>query len=161
MNNSQINERYYPKQPLLELTNARFNSEFSNGKNYKITIDDKIHIGSTYEELKTRLKGHLTNKNSTVYEYICKTATDIIKMEFIVNAPSADKKSLEAVENKHIWKRVLNKRCNPNKTKKIEYQVNIETKDELQERIKQLDTKFEIKENEKKKYYTIDKKVKK
>lgn len=36
----------------------------------------------------------------------------------------------------------------------------METKDELQERIKQLDTKFEIKDNEEKKYYTADKNVK-
>lgn len=71
------------------------------------------------------------------------------------------KRALKLLRINIYGKRVLNKRCNPNKTKKIEYQVNIETKDELQERIKQLDTKFEIKENEKKKYYTIDKKVKK
>ena len=46
LNNSQINERYYPrKQPLLEFTNARFNSQFKIGKICKITIDDKIILG--------------------------------------------------------------------------------------------------------------------
>lgn len=48
-------------------------------------------------------------------------------------------------------------RYNPNKTKKIGYQVKIETKHESQERIKQLDTKFEIKDKKEKKYYTTDK----
>ena len=55
------------------------------------------------------------------------------------------KRGLEAVENKHISEfadkysdRVLNKRSNPNKrVKKVEYKVNIETNNELQERIKQ------------------------
>lgn len=58
----------------------------------------------------------MTNKNSSVYEYIDKNSTDTIKLELIVNASSADKKSLEAVENKHkgefadrYGKRVLNK----------------------------------------------------
>lgn len=52
---------------------------------------------------------------------------------------------------------VFRTRYNPNKTKKIGYQVKIETKDESQERIKQLDTKFEIKDKKEKKYYTTDK----
>ena len=39
-----------------------------------------------------------------------------------------------------MWKRVLNK-IQSKQTKKIEYQVKIEIKDELQEGIKQLDTK--------------------
>ena len=52
-----------------------------------------------------------------MYEYIDKNSTDTIQMKLIVNAPSADKKSLdhEAVENKYIGefedkygKRVLN-----------------------------------------------------
>ena len=70
-------------------------------------------------------------------------------------ASHVDNGSLElAVENKRIAefsdkyrKRVLNEGCNPiNKVKKIEYRVKIETKDELpQEKIKQLDAKFEIK----------------
>ena len=115
--NSQINERYYPrKQALLKMANARFNSRFKTGKIYEITIEDKIYIWSTWEELRTGLKGHLPNKNSSVYEYIDKNSTDTIKMELIVNASSADKKSLEAVENKHkgefadrYGKRVLNK----------------------------------------------------
>ena len=65
------------------------------------------------------------------------------------------KESLQTDMENVFWTRY-----NPNKTKKIEYQVKIETKDELQERIKQLDTKFEVKDNEEKKYYTIDKNVK-
>lgn len=99
-----------------------------------------------------------------MYEYIDKNSTDTIKMELIVNASSADKKSLEAVENKHkgefadrYGKRVLNK-IQSKQTKKIEQQVKIETKDDLQERIKQLDTKFQIKDNDENKYYTTDKK---
>ena len=62
------------------------------------------------------------------------------------------KESLQTDMENVFWTRY-----NPNKTKKFGYQVKIETKDESQERIKQLDTKFEIKDKKEKKYYTTDK----
>ena len=40
-------------------------------------------------------------KQQCVYEYIDKNSTDTIKIKLIVNASSADKKNLEAVENKN------------------------------------------------------------
>lgn len=70
INQREINKKYENRhQPGLELTNSKFNSSYIKGKIYKVTFDnDLIYIGSTCEELETRLKWHLTNKNSQVYK---------------------------------------------------------------------------------------------
>ena len=153
INNRELNNKYFNrKSPVLELTNTRFNSLFSNGKIYKVTFtNDKIYIGSTCEELSTRLTWHLTNKNSQVYKHKDKKP----KIELIVNAPSNDKKSLESVENGYIEEyaekydnRLLNIRCNPlKKVKKINYKVNIENKEQLDARIAELEGKITIKDD--------------
>ena len=61
-------------------------------KSNKVTFDNGyVYIGSTCEELETRLKWHLTNNKSQVFKYINKNP----KIELIVNAPSNNKKKLE------------------------------------------------------------------
>ena len=134
LNNKEVNNKYFNrKQPVLELVNSRFNSLYKNGKIYKITFDDEnIYIGSTCEELATRLKWHLSNTKSQVF----KRKDENPKIELIIDAPGNDKRSLEKVENGYIQeyaekygKLLLNIKSNPNnKTKKIEYNVNIENK---------------------------------
>ena len=77
-------------------------------------------------------------------------------MELIIEAPCNDKKSLEKVENGYIQEyaekfgnKLLNIKCNPlKKVKKVEYQVKIETKDELMKRIEKLEKKLIIKDDE-------------
>lgn len=116
-----------------------------------------VYIGSTCEELKTRLKWHLASNRSQVFKH--KNQNPVI--ELIVNAPSKDKKSLEKVENGYIdeyaekyGKLLLNIKSNPIKKKKIEYIVNIENKQQLEERIAKLEEKLIIKDDtENKKLY--------
>ena len=162
LNNKEVNNKYVNRrQPLLELMNAKFISLYKNGKIYQVTFDDeKIYVGSTCEELETRLSWHLTNPQSQVYKNKNKNP----KIELIVNAPSGDKKSLEKVENEHIYdfskiygKKLINIKENPNiKPKKIEYQVSIENQQQLEERIAKLDNKLKIKDNTKNNFWYID-----
>lgn len=58
------------EQPRLELVNSHFNSDYLKGKIYKITLKkcDKVYIGSTCEELETRLKWHVSNNTSQVFK---------------------------------------------------------------------------------------------
>ena len=86
-----------------------------------------MYIGSTYEELDTRLKWHLSNEKSSVFKNKDKEP----KIKLIVSAPSKDKKNLERVEIRYIEEyaleygdKLLNKRSNalkkygkPNRTK--------------------------------------------
>jgi len=114
-----------------------------------LTLDDEnVYIGSTCEELKTRLKwrasiSNLSSNKSQVFKHKDKNP----KIELIIDAPSNDKKSLEKVENGYIQEyavkygeHLINIKSNPNnKTKKIEYKVNIENKTQLEERIAKLE----------------------
>ena len=162
LNNKEVNNKYENRrQPLLELMNTKFNSLYKNGKIYKVTLDNgKVYVGSTCEELETRLSWHLTNCKSQVHKNKNKNP----KIELIVKAPSGDKKSLEKVENEHISeyaeiydKKLINIKANPNiKPKKIEYQVNIENQQQLEERIAKLDNKLKIKDNVKNNYWYYD-----
>ena len=81
--------------PVLELCKAKFDSLYKNGKIYKVVFDNgNVYIGSTCEELKIRLKWHLSNKNSQVYKHINKNP----KIEFVVLVPSNEtnkKRNLE------------------------------------------------------------------
>ena len=80
--------------------------------------------------LKTRLNQHMEDAKSTVYKYINKNYVNETTVEPIVFATSVDqwtKKGLDAVENKRILEfadkyedRVLNKRNNPNKRRRLE-----------------------------------------
>ena len=71
LNNKEVNRRYINrKQPTLETVNSKFNNLFKNGQIYKITFDNNmIYIGSTCEDLKTRIKKHLLDNKSRVYKY--------------------------------------------------------------------------------------------
>ena len=142
------------------MINSKFNSLYKNGKIYKITFDNnKIYIGSTCEELETRLKWDLTSNKSQVF----KNKHNKPKIELLVDCPSYDKKSLEKVENSYIaedaekyGKRLLNIRSNPLKVKKVEYTVKIENKQQLEERIAKLDKKLAIKGDPVNKTYYYD-----
>ena len=162
LNNKEINNKYFNKrQPILELVNSKFNSLYKNGKIYKVTFDNgMVYVGSTCEELETRLKWHLSNMKSQVF----KNKKHNPKIKLIINAPSNDKKSLEQVENGYIHEyaekygnELINIRSNPNKkTKKIEYKVTIENKKQLEERIAKLENKLTIKDDAKNKCWLID-----
>ena len=150
VNNKEFNNKYFNrKKPVLELTNSRFNILYKNGKIYKVTFSDgSVYIGSTCEDLQTRLKYHLANKKSQVFKHKDKKP----KIELIVNAPSKDRKSLENTENSYIeeyaeiyGQKLLNIRGNPKtKTKKIEYKVEIENETQLKERKAKLEKKLTI-----------------
>ena len=144
VNNKVFNRKYFNRRsPVLELVNSKFNSLHKNGKIYKVTFSNKmVYIDSTCEELATRLKQHLTNKNSQVFKHKDKNP----KIELIVNAPSKDKKALEKTENRHIAefaekydKQLINIKSNPLKKKKTEYKVIMENKTQLEKRIAQLE----------------------
>ena len=96
LNNKEVNNKYLMRrQPNLELTNAKFNGSYRNGKIYRVRFDNgKIYIGSTCEELEMRLAWHLTNPGSQVYKY----KNNNPEIELIVGAPSSDKKHLEILK---------------------------------------------------------------
>ena len=162
LNNKEVNNKYLVRrQPVLEITNAKFNSLYRNGKIYHVTFDDgKIYVGSTCEDLELRLAWHLTNPGSQVHKHKNKNP----KIELIIDAPSYDKKHLEKTENEHIREyaeiygdKLINKRNNPNiKPKKFEFKVELENQKELEERIAKLDDKLQIKDNVEKKFWYID-----
>ena len=153
------NEYKIRSMPPLELTNAKFNSLYSEGKIYKILIDDKIYVGSTCEDLTTRLSRHLKDPKSQIYKHRKKKP----QIELIVKAPTNDKKSLEKIENAYIEDYaikygvlLLNVKANPLKPKKVQYKVEIEKQSQLEERIAKLDDKIKIKNNENDKFFYFD-----
>ncbi|XP_068704713.1 uncharacterized protein [Montipora foliosa] len=160
LNNAELNNKYVErKMPFLELTNAKFNSLYSEGKIYKVLVDDKVYIGSTCEELETRLNRHLKDPKSQIYKYRKKKPV----IELVVKAPTNDKKSLEKIENAYIQdyaakcgKSLLNVKANPMKPKKVQFKVEIENQKQLEERIAKLDDRIKIKDNEDKKYLYYD-----
>ena len=160
LDNSKLNTKYVNrKMPFLELTNAKFNSLYSEGKIYKILVDDKIYVGSTCEDLETRLSRHLKDRKSQIYKYRKKKP----QIELIVKAPTNDKKSLEKIENAYIEDYavkygvlLLNAKANPLKPKKVQFKVQIEKQSQLEERIAKLDDKIKIKDNEKDKFLYFD-----
>ena len=136
--------------PELELTNARENSLFENGKIYEVTFDNQmIYVGSTCEELETRLRWHKNNNKSQVYKF--RINKPVIKL--IVNTPCRDRKELERVEVEYIMDysknysdKLLNKQCNPLcKKKEIEHHFEIEDETKLRVRAG-LEKKLKIKE---------------
>ena len=162
MKNKEINNKYFNRRkPTLEIVNSKFNSLYKNGKIYKVTFNNgMVYVGSTCEDIETRLKWHLSNKKSQVFKHKNRNP----KIELIINAPSNDKKSLEKVENGYIHeyaekyvKQLLNIKSNPNnKIKRIEYDVKIENKKQLEERIAKLDKKLKIKDDVKNQRLYVD-----
>ncbi|XP_068677184.1 uncharacterized protein [Montipora foliosa] len=160
LDNKKLNTQYkIRKMPPLELTNAKFNSLYSEGKIYKILIDDKVYVGSTCEDLATRLSRHLKDPKSQIYKFRKKKP----QIELIVKAPTNDKKSLEKIENAYIEDYankygvlLLNVKANPLKPKKVQFKVQIEKKSQLEERIAKLDDKIKIRNNENDKFFYFD-----
>ena len=92
LDNKTLNKNYYNRRmPTLELINSKFNSLYKNGKIYKITFNknENIYIGSTCEELKTRLKWHISSKLSQIYKH----KNDEPTIELIINCPCNDRKN--------------------------------------------------------------------
>ena len=161
INNKEISNKYFNRRsPILELVNSKFNSLYKNGKIYKVTFDNKmVYVESTCEELETRFKWHLSNNKSQVFKHKDKNP----KIELIINAASNDKRGLEKVENGYIeeyaekyGKLLTNIKSNPLKVKKVKYNVNIENKKQLEERIAILENKLTIKDDEKNKQFYFD-----
>ncbi|XP_068692468.1 uncharacterized protein [Montipora foliosa] len=161
LSNKKLNTQYKNRSmPVLELTNAKLNSLYSEGKIYKILVDDKVYIGSTCEDLATRLSRHLKDPKSQIYKHRKKNP----QIELVIKAPTNDKKSLEKIENAYIedyavkyGSLLLNKKANPLKQpKKIQFKVEIEKQSQLEERIAELDSKIKIKDNENDKFFYFD-----
>ena len=160
LSNEKMKNKYKNRvMPPLELTNAKFNSLYSEGKIYKILVDDKVYVGSTCEDLETRLSRHLKDPKSQIYKHRKKKP----QIELIVKAPTNDKKSLEKIENAYIEDYavkygvlLLNVKANPLKPKKVQFKVEIEKQSQLEERIAKLDDKIKIKDNEKDKFLYFD-----
>ena len=162
--NSEVNRNYYPRSlPEIELTNAKKDDVFMDGKIYEVKFSNgKIYVGSTCENLETRLKWHLSNSKSQVYKF----SKFKPKINLIVNAPSFDKKKLEEIECKWIeWyankytDNLLNEKYNPSKKKqrkKLEHEVVIENHKQLQARVEQLEGKIKIKDNNVKEFWYYD-----
>ena len=160
LDNGNLNNKYKIRDmPVLELTNAKFNSLYSEGKIYKVLVDDKVYIGSTCEDLATRLSRHLKDNKSQIYKYRKKKPV----IELVVKAPTNDKKSLEKIENAYIQdyaekygELLLNVKANPLKPKKVVFKVQMENQKQLEERIAKLDDKIKIKDNENDKFLYFD-----
>lgn len=82
VNYIELNDRHcIQRQPLLELTNSKFRSFYSNSKIYKVMFSDgTVYVGLTCEDLETR---HLSNKNSQVFKHKDKNP----EIKLIVEAP--------------------------------------------------------------------------
>ena len=111
-------------------------------------------------ELETRLKWHLSNKNSQVFKHKDKNP----RIKLIIHAPYNNRKNLELVEHGYIeqyskkyGERLLNVKSNANKkAKKIMFEVKMETETQLSERIAKLNTKLAIKDDEKNSRFYFD-----
>ena len=146
------------------MTNSKLNSLYREGKIYKVTLNSgKIYVGSTCEDLNTRLNWHTTNKKSAIFKH----KNEEPKIELITDAPSKGKKSLERVENGYIEEYaekygdlLINIKCNPNKKpERIEYKVEIENEDQLRLRAG-LEKLIKIKDDTTNKLLYFDTKIK-
>lgn len=116
---------------------------------------DKVYIGSTTGELKTRLMQHLTNNKSPVDQY----RTQKPHINLLVNAPSKGKRELEKVEfewiadySEKLGARLLNKLGIKVSRKKVKYQaqmaaIDFGTEKLLQDKIQKLGKTLRIKDD--------------
>ena len=116
----------------MEIVNLYFNSDYNNGKIYKIEFEkcDKVYIGSTAGELKTRLMQHLTNDKSPAYQY----RTQKPHISLPVDAPSKGKRDLEKVEfewiadySEKLGAQLSNKLGIKAKRREVKYQAQMAT----------------------------------
>ena len=165
LNNKEVNHRYYVReQPDEEIPKMDGDLKNNSGKIYKIEFSNgKVYVGSTCEDLKTRLKLHLSDKKNIVY----KNSKFRPKIELIVKAPCFDKKTLESIEMKWIdWlaqdygSDLLNVRGNTSRRrtrrKTVVHEVVMESDKQLIARVKQLDGKIVIKDNPDIGYWLFD-----
>ena len=158
LNTSALNYVYeIRKQPNKEIVNSYLNSDYNNGKIYMIEFEkcDKVYIGSTTGELKTRLMQHLTNNKSPVDQY----RTQKPHINLLVNAPSKGKRELEKVEfewiadySEKLGARLLNKLGIKVSRKKVKYQaqmaaIDFGTEKLLQDKIQKLGKTLRIKDD--------------
>ena len=116
---------------------------------------DKVYIGSTTGELKTRLMQHLTNNKSPVYQY----RTQKPHISLLVKAPSKGKRELEKVEfewiadySEKLGDRLLNKLGIKVSHKEVKYQeqmaaIEDTTEKLLQDKIQKLGKMSRIKDD--------------
>ena len=116
----------------MEIVNLYFNSDYNNGKIDKIEFEkcDKVYIGSTTGELKTRLMQYLTNDKSPVYQY----RTQKPHISLPVDAPSKGKRDLEKVEfewiadySEKLGAQLSNKLGIKAKRREVKYQAQMAT----------------------------------
>ena len=158
LNTSALNHVYeIRKQPNMEIVKSYFNSDYNNGKIYMIEFEkcDKVYIGSTTGELKTRLMQHLTNNKSPNYQY----RTQKPHISLLVNASSKGKRELEKVEfewkadySEKLGDRLLNKLGIKVSRKEVKYQAQMATIDSgteklLQDKIQKIGKTLRIKDN--------------
>ena len=158
LNTSTLNRVYeIRKQPNMEIVNSYLNSDYNNGKIYKIEFEkcDKVYIGSTTGELKPRLMQHLTNNKSPVYQY----RSQIPHIKLLFHAPSKGKRELEKVEyewiadySEKLGAQLLNKLGIKPKCREVKYQaqmaaIDARTEKLLQEKIEKLGKTLRIKDD--------------
>lgn len=76
-------------------------NEFQDGKIYKIIVNDKVvYIGSTTQSLEDRLKEHLNDPYSAVYQFAHEKPT----IKLVINYACNSLRNLEKIEKKYIAK---------------------------------------------------------
>ena len=150
------------EQDKMIIINSYFNADYQNGKIYHVTFEknDKHYIGSTSQLLEDRLDEHKLNPKSAVYKY----RDDNPKIDLICLCPCKDKKTLEKVENSYIneYKQkygddLLNiKGVKKVKTKKNEFNVEMENQKQFEDRVEKLGYKLRIKDDTLRSYLEID-----
>ena len=165
LNNRELCHRYFVReQPDEEISKTNYDLKYNDGKIYKITFSNgKVYVGSTCEDLKTRLKSHLSDSKSQVYKY----SKYKPKIELIVKAPCFDKKKLEEIECKWIERYaqdcgedLLNIRGNTSRKrsqrKTIVHEAVMESDKQLIARVEQLEGKIVIRDNPEIGYWLFD-----
>ena len=165
LDDNDLKKRYFIReQSKEEIAKTTSDLKYNNGKIYKIKFSNgELYVGSTCDDLETRLKWHLVDKKSVVH----KKKLLRPKIELIVNAPCFDKKTLEAVEMKWIdWyasdygDKLVNVRGNRSRKrtlrKTVVHEAVIETDKLLIERVEQLDGKIVIRDNPDIGYWLFD-----
>lgn len=150
------------EQDKMIIINSYFNADYQNGKIYHVTFEknDKHYIGSTSQLLEDRLDEYKLNPKSVVYKY----RDDNPKIDLICLCPCKDKKTLEKVENSYIneYKQkygddLLNiKGVKKVKTKKNEFNVEMENQKQFEDRVEKLGYKLRIKDDTLRSYLEID-----
>ena len=92
-----------------EIKDYEDNNPYKNGKIYKITnsVDDKVYVGSTYQELWERHREHrkdCAKKSWPLYIHMCKLGKEKFDMTLITLAPCKSRWQLDQLEYKEQMK---------------------------------------------------------